>query len=90
MSTCYSYYNVQEVWCLVLDLLNHGWPLYARPFVAPPPLKLYFFFCWSLPIQQYCTAVQDMGLRYFIQIRPVLRSSKEVAAAVLHGVVVLK
>ena len=64
------------------------------PSLHPPPFD-FFFLCWTLPIQQYCTAVQQYcGYRSAVVVRnlssTVLKSSKEVAAAVLHGVVVLK
>ena len=66
MSTCYSNCNVQEVWCMVLDFLNHGWLLYARPFVALPPFKALFFFLLESADTAvlYCCTVYGFAVFY--------------------------
>ena len=59
----------------MLELLNHGWLPYARPFVAPPPP--FFFLCWSLPIQQYSTALQQCcGYRSAVVVQNLQGSSR--------------
>ena len=69
------------------------WPAAVCPSLRrTPPFKALFFFLLESADTAvlYCCTVYGFAVFYPNSSSTVLRSSKEVAAAVLHGVVVLK